>query len=127
MAEVVLDASAILASINQEPGGAEVDELLEDAWMSAVNLAEVVGKLVDNGSTVERAIEIAGGLSCRIAPLDEAGALATGALRAVTRPHGLSLGDRACLALARREGCVALTTDRAWAQVDVGVEIRMLR
>jgi len=127
MTEAILDASAILAALNQEPGGVEVDELFADSWVSAVNLAEVVAKLIDNGSTVECAAEVARGLSCHVVPLDEDGAIATGVLRAVTRPFGLSLGDRACLALARREGCAALTTDRAWALVDVGVEIRMLR
>ena len=127
MTEAILDASAILASINQEPGGAEVDLLLEDARVSAVNLAEVVSKLIDKGSTVDRAIEVARGLSCRVVPLDEEGAIATGALRQITAKYGLSLGDRACLALARSQGCAALTTDRAWAGVDIGVEIRMLR
>jgi PIN domain nuclease of toxin-antitoxin system len=125
--EAVLDASAILASINREVGGGDVDDILDQAWASAVNLAEVVGKLIDNGSTMDQALEIAQGLPCRIVDFDREAAIQTGLMRRSTAKYGLSLGDRACLALAKREGCAALTTDRAWARVEVGVEIRMLR
>src|SRR5437016_57805 len=111
MTKVVLDASAVLASIRGEPGGAEIDEIEEFAAISAVNLAEVVGKLIDKGSGVERAVAIARGLQCRVVDLDEESAITTGALRHETARYGLSLADRACLALARAEGCPALTTD----------------
>lgn len=127
MTEAVLDASAILASINREAGGAEVDDIVDQASASAVNLAEVVGKLIDNGSTMDQALAIAQGLPCRIVDFDREAAIQAGLLRGPTAKYGLSLGDRACLALARREELPALTTDRAWAQVDIGVEIRMLR
>ena len=127
VSDAVLDASAVLAWIEGEPGGEEVGARLVTASISAVNLAEVVSKLIDKGLAPGDARRMAADLSCRVALFDREAALATGALRAETANYGLSLGDRACLGLARREGCAALTTDRAWARVDIGVEIRMLR
>lgn len=127
MIEGVLDASAILAMVNGEPGGSEIYDLLARCAVSAVNLSEIVGKLIDQGATAERALEIVAELTCRVVPFDRQAALAAGALRTTTASHGLSLGDRACLALAQAERAPALTTDRAWSRVDIGVEIRMLR
>ena len=127
MPDAVLDSSAIIAWLHDEPGRALVDDQIHGATVSAVNLAEVVGKLIDKGLSPEAAVATAWELPCEVAPFDRETALAAGALRAETRPYGLSLGDRACLALARREGLPVLTADRAWAQVEVGVEIRMLR
>jgi ribonuclease VapC len=127
MPEAVLDSSAIIAWLRDEPGRATVDDQIRSATVSAVNLAEVVGKLVDKGLSPEEAVATASEIPCDVEPFDRALALAAGALRAETRRHGLSLGDRACLALAKREELPAITADRAWAQVEVGVEIRMLR
>lgn len=125
--EVILDASAVLASINREPGGDVVDSVFDDAAISAINLAEVVSKLVDNGLTIEDIEAVIRDLPCEVIDFDEAAAISTGLLRSVTRANGLSLADRACLVLACREGVPALTADRAWARLDLGVEIRMLR
>jgi PIN domain nuclease of toxin-antitoxin system len=97
--------------------------------MSAVNLAEVMTRLVRNGVTQATAEQALGTLPVLIHGQDDALALQTGALFATTRPFGLSLGDRACLALAQREAMPALTADRAWVQVGplVGVTIRLVR
>ncbi|WP_374575863.1 type II toxin-antitoxin system VapC family toxin [Phenylobacterium sp.] len=127
MSDLVLDASAVLAWIEAEPGGEDVGERLADCVISAVNLAEVVAKLIDRGVEPAGAVEIVRAAAFHVEPFDEGLALEAGALRGRTRRHGLSLGDRACLALARREGAAALTADRAWGAVDVGVEVRLIR
>lgn len=127
MSDVVLDASALLALLLDEPGGSGAAERMHGAWIGAVNLAEVVGRLVDGGVPEDACREALGGLDLRVVPFDESAAYAAGALRASTRKAGLSLGDRACLALARRLDRPALTADRAWSRLRVGVEIEILR
>ncbi len=127
MTSWVLDASAVLSTFRGEPGGEVAEEAFGDSLISAVNLCEVVSKLVDEGITEADALLIAMTPSYAIADFDEALGLQAGALRAATRRWGLSLGDRACLALARREGLPVLTADRAWASLDIGVEIRLIR
>ena len=127
MIEGVLDSSALLAWFRAEPGGEEVRKVIGRAAISSVNLAEVVTKLIEFGHDRDEAVEVVRDFPCEVIAFDTEMALLTGALRAETKRHGLSLGDRACLALAMRERCPALTTDRAWAQLEVGVEIRMLR
>jgi PIN domain nuclease of toxin-antitoxin system len=127
MAEVVLDASAILARALGEPGGERVDDVIDGAWISTVNLAEVAQRLVDRGLddvTVSMAID---GLPCRADAFDRAAALGAALLRRATRHRGLSLGDHACLELAIRKGLPVLTTDRAWAKLDLGVEVVLIR
>ena len=127
MIERLLDSSAFLAWLRDEPGGETVAADLHRAAISAVNLAEVVAKMVDLGYSHDDAVELVRDFPCPVIAFDAETALAAGAMRAATRRHGLSLGDRACLALARREGCVVLTTDQVWSRLDVGVEIHMLR
>ena len=127
MAEWTFDSSAILACLRQEPGGDIVESVFASGIVSSVNLAEVVSRLIDLGLVPEEAMgrALAGGYG--VAPFDETLALRAGALRVVTRHLGLSLGDRACLALAGREGLPVLTADRAWAALDIGVQIRLIR
>jgi PIN domain nuclease of toxin-antitoxin system len=124
---VVLDASAILALLNDEPGAAAVAAALEDAVVSAVNLSEVVAKLLEVGLSREEADEALGGLGLEVQPFDEAAAWAAGTLRGATRRAGLSLGDRACLALARQLGVPALTADAAWLKAATGADVRLVR
>lgn len=95
--------------------------------MGAVNHAEVVTKLVDDGWTEDAARELLSVWSTDILPFDEATAYEAGLLRGATRHLGLSLGDRACLALARRLSASVLTADRAWAGLDVGVPVEVIR
>jgi ribonuclease VapC len=123
----VLDASAVLALIQGEPGGQQVRTLVREAALSSVNLSEVVTKLVARGMPLNDVREILQGVELLVHAHDEALAIEAGAMHAITRRHGLSLGDRACLALARRLAATALTTDRAWSRVDVGVAIEVIR
>lgn len=127
MADAVLDASAVLAMLRGEPGGEKVFELLPRAIISAVNYAETVSKLIDLGASRQEAAEVVEEFALQVATLDAEAALDAGLLRESTRAKGLSLGDRACLALARARGLPAVTADRSWAAVDVGVEIVLIR
>ena len=123
----ILDSSAVLACIRGEPGGDVASAAFGESLISAVNLCEVVAHLVDRGIPEADAFGLAGNAPYVVAEFDEGLALKAGALRAATRRLGLSLGDRACLALALREGLPVLTADRAWASLDIGVEIRLIR
>lgn len=122
----VLDASALLALLKGEPGAERVAEALErGAYLSAVNLAEVLSKLADWGEDpAEAQARMAQvgllGAAVEVLPFTGEDALEVARLRALTRAHGLSFGDRACLALARRLGLPALTMDGAWAGLDLG-------
>lgn len=127
MSSAVLDASAVLAALNREPGADRVAEVIERSLLCSVNLAEVVAKLVERGASPEQAAMIVGALGCRVVVLDEALAIRTGTLRHDTRSSGLSLGDRACLALAEREGLPALTTDRVWKSLELGIDVHVIR
>lgn len=124
----VLDASAVLALVHDEPGADVVAGALPASTMSTVNLAEVIGKLVDadiDSSQVRRLLSAAG---VHIEPLTEQDAELAGAMRALPQGRTLSLVDRCCLALAvRNEPAEILTADRAWAALDVPVHVRLLR
>src|SRR5690349_17922391 len=127
MTGVVLDSSAVLAVINREPGGGVVASALEGAMLSAVNHAEIVAKLVERGADWRVASSAV--LNVGILVIDFGLDLANraGELRMQTRHLGLSLADRACLALAERERLPALTADHNWSKVNLGVEIRLIR
>ena len=127
MAESVLDTSALLAFVGAEPGGDVVAQFIGEACISAANWAEAVSKLVDRGGSLESVRA-----ALRVAPLDvidfdQTLAETAGAMITRTRARGLSLGDRACLALAARENLPAITADRAWADLDLGIDIRLIR
>ena len=126
MTKVVLDASAVLAAIHGEAGGATVEPRLNGGKLSTVNLAEVAQRLNDQWPD-DLVISVLSELPCDVIDFDQALALRTGLLRRVTRKRGLSLGDRACLALAERLGLPVLTADRAWADLDLGVEVVLIR
>jgi len=129
----VLDASALLALLKGEPGAERVAEALErGAYLSAVNLAEVLSKLADWGEDpAEAQARMAQvgllGAAAEVLPFTGEDALEVARLRALTRAYGLSFGDRACLALARRLGLPALTAERAWAELDLGIPVEVLR
>lgn len=127
MARVVLDASALLALLNDEPGARVVEEALPEALLSAVNLAEVASILVGGGMEESGVRNLLLDLGLTVVVFDEAAAFGTAALRPATKALGLSLGDRACLALARAEGVPALTADRAWTKAEVGVKVELIR
>lgn len=124
---VVLDSSALLAWAWGEPGADQVDDVIESALVSAVNWAEVVARLVERGLSDDEVREAESRFPVDVRPFDAAQALAVGLLRRATRSAGLSLGDRACLALAQSEGLPAVTADRAWAGLELGVEVEVIR
>lgn len=124
----VLDASAALAYIQREAGREVVRGVLsQGAVISTVNLAEVHSTLQAQGKTSHAIVARLKALGLEVEPFEEADAAAVGALRPVTRSLGLSLADRACLALGLRLGRPVLTADRALARADVGVEVRAIR
>lgn len=121
----VLDASALLCVMLGEPGADAIEALMPEALIGAVNLSEVVAKLQEQGVPDSLIDESLDDLGLTVIPFDADLAMRAGKLRAMTRRSGLSLGDRACLALAMTTGATALTTDRAWAglSLDVGVQV----
>jgi PIN domain nuclease of toxin-antitoxin system len=123
----IADASAILALLKQEPFSKLDPQRLFRATISAVNLSEVLERLCSGGLTETEAEEAVAELNLRVADFDEPQARLAAYLLARTRGAGLSLGDRACLALGLLLECPVVTADRAWARVDVGVEILLIR
>ena len=125
MSKCVLDSSALLAFLHRELGYETVGAVLEGAAMSTVNVAEVATKLADKGAV--RIRESIRDLKIDIVDFDEELAYQVAALRPATRDFGLSLGDRACLATAQRFGLRAVTADRDWSRLKIGVEIQVIR
>ncbi len=123
----VLDSSALLAVLLLEPGGDIVADAIGNAIISAVNAAEVVTKLVDKGLQLSDAGRAVGIFQIQTEPFDNQQALSAAALRAPTSKYGLSLGDRACLALARKLSAPVLTADKVWGKLDLGIEIKVIR
>ncbi len=127
MPEVVIDASALLALLNAEPGADIVAEALPEGVISAVNLSEVVAKLCEAGMPENAIRQALQPLGLEIVPFDEEQAYHAGLLRAATQGMGVSLGDKACLSLAKMMGVAALTADRAWAGLSAGATIKVIR
>lgn len=124
---LVLDASALLAVLLDEQGADSVSPLLRDAVISTVNLSEVVARLQDRGAGDDVIAASIDELGLQVVPFASDHALRAGLLRGPTRNAGLSLGDRACLALAQALGGVAVTCDRAWAGLALDVPVRLVR
>ncbi|HSJ72385.1 MAG TPA: type II toxin-antitoxin system VapC family toxin [Acidimicrobiia bacterium] len=122
----VLDASAILGLILGEPRARSVLDHLDGAAVSAVNHAEVVGKLTSVGMPSPIVVEAVDRLDLDIVSFTEVHAVITGELRSLTSAMGLSIGDRACLGTALDMGATVVTLDRAWADLDLGIPIIVL-
>ncbi|MEJ7798786.1 MAG: type II toxin-antitoxin system VapC family toxin, partial [Solirubrobacteraceae bacterium] len=130
---VVLDASALLAYLRDEPGAQAVaDAIAEGAAISAVNVAEVLSRSADRGADPAQLADeltrrglLGGALLVEAFTADDA--IEAARLRPLTRQAGLSLGDRACLALTHRLRTVALTADTAWAGLTLDIETRQIR
>ena len=129
MPRAVLDASAVLAVILEEPGAEVVVEALRSgAVMSAVNVEEVASRLHQDGWTESEVAFVFDNLGIEVLPFDRKAALLSGRYRALTRRLGLGLGDRACLATGRVEQCPVLTADRSWLELGIaGLDIRSIR
>lgn len=128
MNSLVLDASAILAIINQEPGVDKLTpELLANAICSTVNLAEVQAKLVGRGWSPDEAWEDATSPVREAGPFSEEHAKVAGSLVARTRHLGLSLGDRACIALGISRKTPIYTAEKVWSKLKLGVRVHVIR
>lgn len=127
MSRLVLDASAVLAVILAETGAEVVIPRLPGAFLSCVNLAEIATRALDLGKPLEETAREIGRLPLHIAAYDAEQAYFTASLRPAARPLGLSLGDRACLALAMSHKASVLTADRDWRKLDVGIDIIVFR
>ena len=124
---MVLDFSAILAIIFGEPGEERALALVANALVSAVNLSEAASKMIERGFEAGRSRFLLRDSGIAVVAFEERDAYEAGALRKATRAAGLSFGDRACLALALREGLSVATADRAWSELDLGVGIEVIR
>lgn len=125
---IVVDASAVIAWLRREPGAEQVDAAWHDEpVISAVNLAEVLSKVGERGGDVRAAARDLRIEGLRMEAYGDEDAVATAELRLATRAQGLSLGDRACLALAGRLGVPVLTADQQWAGTKVGVTVQLIR
>tara|TARA_B100002052_G_scaffold265587_1_gene262239 strand:- start:2533 stop:2922 length:390 start_codon:yes stop_codon:yes gene_type:complete len=129
VSEVVLDASALIAMLRAEKGADAVAAVIAGATISAINYAEVVTHFIHAGMPEDEVDAMLDPLPMTVVPIDRTLARAAGRLRALTADLGLSLGDRCCLALARREALPAWTGDRKWKKMSAtaGVEVVVFR
>lgn len=127
---MVLDASALLAYLRREKGAPKVREAIKRGCAaSLVNVAEVLSKVAERGENPERTLKELRDLgpALKIVKPTEDDAVAIARLRPRTKDAGLSLGDRACIALAQRLGVPAMTADREWARADLDIEVVLIR
>jgi ribonuclease VapC len=125
---VVLDSSAVLAFFNEEPGAEVVENHLQGAAISAVNLQEVAKKMLEAGGDARETCAAIERLELKVHPHDADNAFLAASLAQATRKFGCGLGDRSCMALAIRLGVPAVTTDRAWTQITIpGLEVVLAR
>lgn len=126
MSEVVLDASALLAMLKNERGAAKVAAAIAGARISAVNYAEVVGHFIRAGMPEREVDAMLDPLPMTIVPVDKTLAKIAGRLRAITPEAGLSPGDCTCLALARRDGLPAWTSNPHWKDIADAAEVKVV-
>lgn len=126
--EIVLDASAFLALLQQEKGGEQIEKHLPNAIMSSVNFSEVIAVLVQNGIAEEEAKTLPVDIVKEIVPFDMHQAYLTALLRKDTKKWGLSFGDRACLSLAQLRKTTVLTADKIWGKLHLDhIQIEVIR
>jgi ribonuclease VapC len=124
---VVLDASAVLALLYNEPGSEIVLQHGQGAMLLSVNLSEILTRAIDKGGDEKAVRLVLERLRLDIVPFGERLAIDAAELRRTTKSIGASLGDRACLALVRQSGLPVLTADKDWSKLDLGIDIRQIR
>lgn len=124
---VVFDSSAVLAIAFDEKGADIAARALSGGKISTVNVAEIIGRYVDLGAGEEEARASFRALGLETCLFDERLAIAAGFMRSTTRHIGLSLGDRACLALAIRERARVITADQAWTTLGLNITVELIR
>jgi ribonuclease VapC len=124
---IALDASALLAFMFREPGHEHVAQYIDDCCLSTVNLSEVIARFVRDGHDAQAVLWQITTTRIEIVPFSTPQAALTADLQPQTKPFGLSLADRACLALALDRQIPALTADRVWQEVPVEIEIMTIR
>ncbi|HWG20135.1 MAG TPA: type II toxin-antitoxin system VapC family toxin [Terracidiphilus sp.] len=123
----VLDSSAVLALLQNEAGSATVGGLVHGALLSAVNLSEVHSKLIQKGMPAALSWMTILSLQCDVWSFTDEQARVAAELIPLTKRYGLSLGDRACLALAIERKAKVYTADRNWKNLSLGVEVEVIR
>lgn len=123
----VIDASALLAYLHNEPGASRVSDCLDGSLISSVNLSEVMQKAKQFGADTAGLDEDLLELGVRIEPFSVQHALIAADLWQTTKASGLSLADRACLALALEQNAAILTADRAWGEITLPVVVEVIR
>jgi ribonuclease VapC len=124
---VVLDASALLAVLNAEPGAEIVQAALGSAIISAVNYSEVLKKTIERGGVVLKVIGIIRDLSVGVIPFDEQHAVTSAELYPQGKPHGMSFADRACLALGVHRKLTVLTAERKMRLLTLPIKVKLIR
>ncbi|HZC00730.1 MAG TPA: PIN domain-containing protein [Gammaproteobacteria bacterium] len=124
---IALDASALLAFMFRESGHEQVAEVIEESCLSTVNLAEVLGRFVRDGHNSAAVLTRLQSMAIELVPLSVSHAALIAEMLPKTQALGLSLGDRACLALAAAREIPALTADQPWVKADIGIGIQLIR
>lgn len=127
MTRYVYDSSALLAIILGEPGADVASANITKAMVSSVNLAEIFSRAEDKGIPADKTERFLIGKEVQFVDFDADLARVVGAMRATTRSRGLSIGDRACIALALRERATIMTADRIWAELDLPCKVELIR
>jgi ribonuclease VapC len=124
---VVVDASAVLTLLLGENGSDVVLQIVDESEMSAVNLSECMQRAIDRGHAAKTVADLVEEIGVTIVPFDTQMAQETAELRSETKTLGISLGDRACLALAKIRSAPAYTADQRWGELNIGIDIRLIR
>ncbi len=124
---IVLDASALLTLLFKEPGHEAVASVLEESSMSTVNLAEVLARFTRDGHSSLQILSLLQASPIEWVSFDSQQAALAADMLPRTRHLRLSLGDRACLALASALGAPAMTANQAWTKLDLGLEVKVVR
>jgi PIN domain nuclease of toxin-antitoxin system len=127
MSAIVFDSSVLIAILRQEPGSDVGEQSLNDALISTVNLAEVATYLARNSVPPETINDALAAFPIEVVPFDREQGLIAGCLYPACKSLGLSLGDRACLALAKSKDLPVLTADKAWLELEINVDVKSIR